>query len=304
METGTRKRAAIYVREPARAMRDRIDAREQVEETVDYCREMDLDVVARYEDEAGSREAFRRMMEDATGGEAPFDFVVVSKSVYFAVQVEEAILEGNRLKANGVEVLSVREKRVPEDQHPGSGGENQEIGKSPQHDRNPATGSMQTTDYSDAASNARYASTVLVKTADIIDRASRKSDPWTLDDTLRQATSEYDREAAAGTKRRYGVIPLVKAVGRYLEDHAGIQREPDEREETLARRWCDSTDAEKVAATLRNAAPAIAEEVRTQTAQQEAALEKLDAANLSEKEVLELVREVRAERMGRRSCES
>ena len=163
---------------------------------------------------------------------------------------------------------------------------------------------MQTADNSDEASRARYVLAALVKAADIIDRASGKGEPWTLDDALRQATSEYDREAPAGTKRAYGVIPLVKAVGRYLEGQAGIQRGPDQWEETLVNRWCDSTDAGKVAETLRNGAPAITEEIRVRIAQQEAALEKLRVANISEEEAVELVREVRAEHMGRQNCES
>ena len=115
METGARKRAAIYVREPARTLVYRIDAKEQAEETADYCREQGIDAVELYEDEEGSREAFHRMIEDATGGKAPFDVVVVSKSVHFAVQIEEAVLAKDRLRADGVEVLSVHERRGQED---------------------------------------------------------------------------------------------------------------------------------------------------------------------------------------------
>ena len=61
--------------------------------------------------------AFQRMMEDATGGRTPFEVVVVSRMVHFAVQLEESVLAKNCLKANGVEVLSVRESRIPTDQH-------------------------------------------------------------------------------------------------------------------------------------------------------------------------------------------
>ena len=96
-------------------MRDRTDARQQSGETAEYCRETNLDLVARYEDEEGSRAAFQRMMEDATSRQPPFDVVVVSRMVYFAVQIEESILAENHLKSNGVKVRSVHERRIPAD---------------------------------------------------------------------------------------------------------------------------------------------------------------------------------------------
>ncbi len=51
------------------------------------------------------------MMEDATGDPKPFERVVVSRLVHFAVQLDESILAQERLKTNGVRLLSVHEKR-------------------------------------------------------------------------------------------------------------------------------------------------------------------------------------------------
>ena len=86
----------------------------QLAESEEFCKNMGLGVVTRYNDDFESREAFQRMMADATGENAPFDHVVVWKLRYFARSLEESVLAGEKLAANGVRVLSVKE-RMPDE---------------------------------------------------------------------------------------------------------------------------------------------------------------------------------------------
>ena len=81
-------------------------------ESEDFCRQIGLEVTVRYSDEVGSREEFKRMMADASGGQAPFDHVVVWKPVCFALQLEEAILEKEKLTAHGIKLLAVKHKTL------------------------------------------------------------------------------------------------------------------------------------------------------------------------------------------------
>ena len=71
-------------------------------------------MATRYNDALESREAVQGMMSDATGENAPFDHVVVWKLRYFARSLEESVLAREKLAANGVRVLSVKE-RMPDE---------------------------------------------------------------------------------------------------------------------------------------------------------------------------------------------
>jgi hypothetical protein len=145
------------------------------------------------------------------------------------------------------------------------------------------------------AANARYASRVITEAADIIDEATKRVEQCTVYDALKQATDEYRAEEAESneTKRSYGMVALIKDIGKYVKEHPSATdvHFPDDWEPVS--RWSNSTDPETVTATLREAAPAIAEHVRAWTARVEANRRKVQALNLSEEDVLEEVRKVR-----------
>ena len=71
-------------------------------------------MAARYSDDLMSREDFQRKMAGATGGNPPFGHVVVSKLRRFAWALEESVLARQRLAANRIRVLSVKEKLADE----------------------------------------------------------------------------------------------------------------------------------------------------------------------------------------------
>ena len=54
------------------------------------------------------------MMADATGEQPPFDHVVVWKLRYFAWSLEESVLAQEKLAANRVRLLSVKDRLADE----------------------------------------------------------------------------------------------------------------------------------------------------------------------------------------------
>lgn len=145
------------------------------------------------------------------------------------------------------------------------------------------------------AANARYASSVIRRAADIIDETVKAGEEWTVYDALRQATDEYRAtESERDNKERsYGMVPLLKDVGKFVRDHASAKGVQFLDDWTPVSTWSNSVEAETVTATLREAAPVIAENVQQRTTRVEAALKQVHALNLSEEEVLEEVRQVR-----------
>ena len=103
-------RAAIYVKANGWKSPDAAEVDVQMAEAEDYCKGRGLEVSARYSDGLGCRDSFHRMMADAESDEPQFDHVVVWKLVYFAWRMEESILAQEKLRANGVRVLSVKER--------------------------------------------------------------------------------------------------------------------------------------------------------------------------------------------------
>ena len=154
---------------------------------------------------------------------------------------------------------------------------------------------MQATESNTPAVNARYASTVITEAAYIIDKAAKAGQQWSVYDALRQAADEYGaRETERKeTNRTYGMAALLNDLGNYIKGHptALTVHFPDDW--TPLNRWSHGTDSETVTATLREAAPAIAEDVMKRTAWWDAARRKVQALNLSEEEVLEEVRKVK-----------
>ena len=106
--------AAIYVKANGWQSPDAAEVDVQMAEAEDYCKGRGLQVGARYSDGPMCRDSFLRMMADAESDEPQFDHVVVWKLVYFAWSMEESILAQEKLRANGVRVLSVK-GRMPED---------------------------------------------------------------------------------------------------------------------------------------------------------------------------------------------
>ena len=106
-------RAAIYVKATAGNSREGAERSTQMDEAEQFCKERGLHVTARYSDDQGVREEFRKMMGDATGQNPPFDHVVVWRLRYFAWDLDESIQARNQLAANGIRLLSVKEQ-LPE----------------------------------------------------------------------------------------------------------------------------------------------------------------------------------------------
>ena len=154
---------------------------------------------------------------------------------------------------------------------------------------------MQATESNTPTANARYASTVITEAANIIDEAVKAGHEWTVYDALRQATDEYGASETQRneTDRSYGMAALLKDLGNYIKDHPSADKARFPDDWTPVSRWSNSTDPATVAATLREAAPAIAEDISKRTTRWEAARRKVQALNLSEEEVLEEVRKVR-----------
>ena len=80
-----------------------------MDEAERFCRERGFQVAACYSDDQGIRDEFQRMMETATGKNSPFDHVVVWRLRYFAWNLDESIQARDRLAANGIQLLSVKE---------------------------------------------------------------------------------------------------------------------------------------------------------------------------------------------------
>ena len=77
-------------------------------ETVEFCEARSLGISAWFGDPKDGRDGFRRMMAEATGGEPRFDHVVLWRLVYFALTLEESVLEQKKLRARGIRLLSVK----------------------------------------------------------------------------------------------------------------------------------------------------------------------------------------------------
>ena len=71
-------------------------------------------MAARYSNDLMSREDFQRQMADATGENPPFGHVVVWELRRFAWALEESVLARQRLAANRIRVLSVKERLADE----------------------------------------------------------------------------------------------------------------------------------------------------------------------------------------------
>ena len=103
------KKAAVYVKEAA-GYPDGENSRElQAQECERYCEARGLEITTRYYDAAGSRHDFERMLEDAVQDDSPFNTIIVWKLKNFSWSLDETVLCRDRLRANGVSLISTTE---------------------------------------------------------------------------------------------------------------------------------------------------------------------------------------------------
>ena len=106
------RKAAIYVKEAA-GDDDGENSREvQTQECERHCEANGLEVTACFYDPAGSRHDFQRMMEVATREAPPFDTIIVRKLRNFSWSLDETVLCRDRLRANGVSLISTKESSL------------------------------------------------------------------------------------------------------------------------------------------------------------------------------------------------
>ncbi len=109
MPTTAPTRAAIYIKEAA-GYPDGENSKElQTEECEKFCLIQGFEISTRYRDPPGIRHQFNWMMGEATEDDPPFDVIVVYKLRNFSWSLDETVLCRDRLKANGVSLLSTAE---------------------------------------------------------------------------------------------------------------------------------------------------------------------------------------------------
>ncbi len=102
-------KAAIYVKEAA-GYPDGENSKElQQHHCEEFCKAHDLEIAARYHDAPGIRHDFDWMMGEATQDDPPFDYIVVYKLRNFSWSLDETVLCRDKLRANGVSLVSTAE---------------------------------------------------------------------------------------------------------------------------------------------------------------------------------------------------
>ena len=104
------KQAAIYTKNPAMQTAAMIDAQAQLEACRHYCQDNGLSVAAEYADDAGRREQFERMLTAVATECLDIDAIVVWRLNRFSMSLEETIEWRDKLRAKGVQLLSVTER--------------------------------------------------------------------------------------------------------------------------------------------------------------------------------------------------
>ena len=99
------KKAAIYVRDSSTGPDAGNSLQAQTDACNQHCSEEEAEIATVYSDANGSREAFDRMMADATDDTAPFDHIVVWERSRFSRSATDF---EDRLNACGVQVVSVK----------------------------------------------------------------------------------------------------------------------------------------------------------------------------------------------------
>ena len=103
------KKAAIYIKETVGYHPEENSKDLQIHHCEGFCKIHGLEITARYHDAPGIRHDFDWMMGEATQDDPPFNFIVVYKLRNFSWSLEETILCRDRLRANGVSLVSTAE---------------------------------------------------------------------------------------------------------------------------------------------------------------------------------------------------
>ena len=103
------KKAAIYIKETVGYHPEENSKDLQIHHCEEFCKIHGLEITARYHDAPGIRHDFDWMMGEATQDDPPFNFIVVYKLRNFSWSLEETILCRDRLRANGVSLVSTAE---------------------------------------------------------------------------------------------------------------------------------------------------------------------------------------------------
>ena len=106
------RKAAIYVKETAGYLYEENSQELQTQGCNEFCAARGLEIVARYYDAPGTRDDFERMMEGATNEDPPFDTIIVWKLRNFSRSLDETVLCRDRLRANGVSLISTKESSL------------------------------------------------------------------------------------------------------------------------------------------------------------------------------------------------
>jgi len=106
------KNPAVYVKEAAGYPGGENSEELQTQGCNEICAARGLEIVARYYDAPETRNDFQRMMEDATNGAPPFDTIIVCKLRNFSWSLDETVLCRDRLRADGVSLISTKESSL------------------------------------------------------------------------------------------------------------------------------------------------------------------------------------------------
>ena len=104
--------AALYARDSAAG--DNEDSNPaQIEIMRAFCEKNGITPGEEYSDQEGNREEFRRMMNDGTKENPPFQRILVYDMSRFSRSMEEGTECVARLEANGIRVISVAQESSP-----------------------------------------------------------------------------------------------------------------------------------------------------------------------------------------------
>ena len=139
-----------------------------------------------------------------------------------------------------------------------------------------------------AESRADYARRTIIRAAGILE-ATRTGTPWSANEALAEADREL-RAILTGRGTTYSLIAIKNGLNSHL-------REEDERKgaATPLDRIKSGPEPKQAAATLRLAAPMVAETIRNALLEEEKALEELAKTDVTDEEMDQMVEEVRAE---------
>ena len=140
-----------------------------------------------------------------------------------------------------------------------------------------------------ANENAEYTNTVIDKAADIIEEMAAGNQGWTAVMALEQADREFRNQNGHG-EIQFNLTALINSIDRHLaaatEDHSNQPK-------SLLQSPAPGYSAETAAATLRDAAPRVAEYVHQWTLRTEQSLLEMAQLPITDEDIGEAVREAK-----------